>query len=49
MDWSVRKTGLKELWTLRWHKNFDVAGPWTKAGGVQRSDWPGWMRKFENY
>jgi hypothetical protein len=49
MDWSVRKTSLKELWTLRWHKNFDIRGAWTKAGGVQQSDWPEWMSKFKDY
>lgn len=48
-DWSVRKVGLKELWTLKWHPNYDTAGPWTKAGGVQPSDWPEWMRKFKDY
>ena len=25
MDWSVRKVGLKELWTLKWHREFDTA------------------------
>ena len=49
MDWSVRKVGLKELWTLKWHREFDTAGPWTKAGGVQPEDWPKWMRKFKDY
>jgi len=49
MDWSVRKVGLKELWTLRWNKQFDRAGPWTKAGGVQSEDWPQWMRGFKDY
>ena len=49
MDWSVRKVGLKELWTLKWHREFDAAGPWTKAGGVQPSDWPEWMRSFKDY
>jgi len=49
MDWSVRKVGLKELWTLKWHRNFDTSGPWTKAGGVQPSDWPEWMRRFKDY
>jgi prepilin-type N-terminal cleavage/methylation domain-containing protein/prepilin-type processing-associated H-X9-DG protein len=48
-DWSVRKVGLKELWTLKWHPQYDTAGPWTKAGGVQPSDWPEWMRKFKDY
>jgi len=49
MDWSVRKVGLKELWTLKWHSEYDTAGPWTKAGGVQPEDWPLWMRKFKDY
>ena len=49
MDWSVRKVGLKELWTLKWHRAFDTAGPFTKAGGVQSEDWPEWMRGFKDY
>ncbi|MHC4518943.1 MAG: hypothetical protein ACYTAS_10170 [Planctomycetota bacterium] len=49
MDWSVRKVGLKALWTLKWHRTFDTAGPWTTAGGVQPSDWPEWMRGFKDY
>ncbi len=49
MDWSVRKVGLKELWTLKWHKTFDTSGPWTQAGGVQPSDWPQWIRPFRAY
>jgi prepilin-type N-terminal cleavage/methylation domain-containing protein/prepilin-type processing-associated H-X9-DG protein len=49
LDWSVRKVGLKELWTLKWNMQFDTAGPWTKTGGVQPSDWPVWMRNFEDY
>jgi prepilin-type N-terminal cleavage/methylation domain-containing protein len=46
---SVRKVGLKELWTLKWHPEFDTAGPWTKAGGVRPEDWPEWMRDFKDY
>jgi len=49
MDWSVRKVGLKELWTLKWHREFDTVNPWTRAGGVQPTDWPEWMRKFKDY
>jgi len=22
MDWSIRKVGLKELWTLKWHREY---------------------------
>ena len=49
LDWSVRKVGLKELWTLKWSADFDRAGRWTRAGGVQPEDWPPWMRKFKDY
>ncbi len=49
MDWSVRKVGLKELWTLKWDSDWDTAGRWTKAGGVQPEDWPQWMRSFKDY
>ena len=49
LDWSVRRIGVKELWTLKWHKKYLVTGFWTMAGGVQMSDWPAWMRKFKDY
>lgn len=46
---TVRKVGLKELWTLKWHRNFDIMGPFTKAGGAQASDWPDWMHSYKDY
>ena len=49
LDWSVRRVGLKELWTLKWDDQSDTAGPWTKAGGVEPEDWPKWMRGFKDY
>jgi len=49
VDFSVGKVGLKELWTLKWHREFDTTGPWTKAGGVQPDNWPQWMRGFKDY
>jgi len=49
MDFSVRKVGLKELWTLKWHRAFNTNGPWTKAGGMRPNDWPAWMRSFKDY
>ena len=49
LDSSARKVGLKELWTLKWHRQFDISGPWTRAGGVTYSQWPKWMRKFKDY
>jgi prepilin-type N-terminal cleavage/methylation domain-containing protein len=49
LDWSVRKIDLKELWVLKWHRNFDTSGPWTQAGGVTPGNWPEWMRGFPDY
>jgi prepilin-type processing-associated H-X9-DG protein len=46
---TVRKVGLKELWTLKWHKNFSTRNIWTSAGGVNAERWPAWMRSFKNY
>jgi prepilin-type processing-associated H-X9-DG protein len=48
-DYSVRRIGLKELWTLKWHREYDTCGPWTKCGGVEPADWPQWMRSFKDY
>lgn len=48
-DFSARKVGLKELYTLKWHKRFNIAGPWTLAGGVDDSQWPDWIRSFKDY
>ena len=49
LDWSVRKVGLKELWTLKWHRQCNTRNSWTRAGGVQPEDWPNWMRHFKDY
>lgn len=49
MDGTVRKVGLKELWTLKWHRWYDTQGPWTLAGGVTPNSWPDWMRDMEAF
>jgi len=49
LDWSVRKVGVKELWTLKWHRMFETDSVWTIAGGVKPIDWPEWMRNFKDY
>ena len=49
LDYTVRKVGLKEMWTLKWHRKFDINGPWTITGGVQSSDWPEWMQGFKDF
>jgi len=41
LNWTVRKIGLKELWKLKWHREFDTSG-W--QGG-----WPDWMRNYKDY
>jgi hypothetical protein len=47
MDYSVNSVGLKGLWKLKWHRNynFDLVPPeeeFNTAGG-------GWMRKFKDH
>jgi prepilin-type processing-associated H-X9-DG protein len=49
LDWSVRKVGLKELWTLKWSPKYNTQGPWTKAGNVRPEDWPEWMKGLKDY
>ena len=49
VDYSVRGLGLKELYTLKWNREFDIANGWTLAGGVVRSSWPEWLQKFKEY
>lgn len=38
LDWSVRRIGLKGLWKIKWHKEFNTSG-WP---GI----WPPWMKDF---
>jgi len=52
VDLSVRKVGLKEVYTLKWNRQFRTDGPYTLAGNVTRSDWErdaSWMVKFKDY
>ena len=39
LDLSSKKVGLKELWKLKWHRNFDT--------NVYPRKWPDWMTKFK--
>lgn len=48
LDWSVRDVGLKELWKLKWHRDFNVNGPWAK-GHMPPPNWPEWMRRLRDY
>jgi prepilin-type N-terminal cleavage/methylation domain-containing protein/prepilin-type processing-associated H-X9-DG protein len=49
MDSSVRKVGLKELYTLKWGPDFNTQGQWTVTGGVKSTSWPTWLRNFRDY
>jgi len=49
MDWSVRHVGLKENWTLKWHRGYVTSGPYTTAGGARPEDWPVWLRRYKDY
>lgn len=42
LDGSVGAVPLRALWKLKWHKNFDTSGQYTK----RNYSWPQWMLKF---
>ena len=48
LDGSVRTVGCKELWTLKWSRDFDTKNGYTLAGG-STMPWPEWMRGFKNF
>lgn len=41
MDLAVKKIGLKQLWTLKWHRGSDLNAP--------APEWPEWMQNLPNY
>jgi prepilin-type N-terminal cleavage/methylation domain-containing protein/prepilin-type processing-associated H-X9-DG protein len=41
LDWSVRKIGLKELWRLKWHREYPT--------NCDLPVWPDWMKNFKDY
>ncbi len=52
LDYSVRKIGLKEMYVLKWSRDFNTNGPSTLAGGVTRAYWESkapWMVNFKDY
>ena len=50
VDGSVNAIGLKGLWTLKWHKDFDIGGKWTTGGPLGRNiPWPEWMNQCKDY
>ncbi len=52
MDFTVRHVGLKELWTLKWNRQFITHGIYTLAGGADSSFWrqkAPWMADFKPY
>jgi prepilin-type N-terminal cleavage/methylation domain-containing protein/prepilin-type processing-associated H-X9-DG protein len=42
LDGSVGAVPLRALWRLKWHRSFNVNGPWTIPSAV----WPQWLLKF---
>ncbi len=45
VDGSARDVGLKELWRLKWHKEFNTNNPYTQPN----APWPLWMQGFQDY
>lgn len=46
-DYSVRKVGLKELWTLSWNKKWD--DEWAARKDINPIVWPEWMEDFQDF
>jgi hypothetical protein len=54
LDWSVRKVGLRQLWSLHWSRQKNESGAgWGNLEVVPNwndpEQWPEWMRKSKNY
>ncbi len=57
LDFSARKVGLKELWTLKGSQTFDTCGPWTicafdgdaNACAAAWDEAAPWMKDFPEY
>jgi prepilin-type N-terminal cleavage/methylation domain-containing protein/prepilin-type processing-associated H-X9-DG protein len=52
LDFSVKKIGLKQMWTLKWHRQFDTCNEWTICGGADAAYWHDevpWMDAFPVY
>jgi prepilin-type N-terminal cleavage/methylation domain-containing protein len=43
MDSSARDVGLKELWGLKWHREFDTNNRYTDP---DFTGWPDWLRRY---
>lgn len=43
VDMTARPVGLKQLWKLKWHKNYDF------MGAAPANGWPEWMDKYPDY
>ncbi len=52
VDYSVRWIGLKGMYTLKWHREFDVIGTYTLASGATKALWRSkaeWMANLKDY
>ncbi len=49
VDGAADTVGLKQMWTLKWHREYNTGNQWTLAGGVTKNDWPEWIAGFQDY
>jgi len=52
LDGHARSIGCKELWTLKWQREFNRQNPRTLAGGATKSRWESeapWMADFADF
>jgi prepilin-type N-terminal cleavage/methylation domain-containing protein len=43
LDYSVHKIGLKQLWKLKWSRQYQT------DGGPTKDEWPDWIKDFKEY
>jgi prepilin-type N-terminal cleavage/methylation domain-containing protein len=44
MDLSADTVAVKQLWTYKWHRNFNTRGPWSVDNEDARPNWPQWLK-----
>jgi len=48
MDFSTRPIPLKQLWTLKWHPQFNTHGPYSPTADTTPA-WPQWMKPLRDH
>ena len=49
VDMSARHVGIKELYRLKWHKNFITSSLPGNGSTAGAGTWPAWTNKYKDY